>query len=411
MRILWITNIPLPPISRAMGMKPLPVGGWMFSSLRRLCQLSQQNHFAVATVWSGKEFVAKNVDGVLYYLLPLHGRDKTKYNNHLEDYWTKIRADFRPDIVHIHGTEFPHGLAYIRACGSAGAVASIQGIISAYARYYAAGIDAESVKKSLTFRDIVKRDSIIQQQNVFYRRGKLEGELFKSISHVIGRTDWDKAHAKAMNPNAKYHFCGETLRDSFYKNRWSYENCEPYSIFTSQAGYPIKGLHMLIKALPLILRRYPESKVYVSGSNIVSKPFYRISGYGKYLKRLMSETGTSDKVIFTGPLMEEEMCRRYLKSNVFVCPSSIENSPNSLGEAQLLGMPYVASYVGGVPEIVGMNPEVLYRYEEYEMLAEKICARFEAKGSFNDQSDLTRYDGEQNTRELMDIYSAIFSQT
>ena len=56
------------------------------------------------------------------------------------------------------------------------------------------------------------------------------------------------------------------------------------------------------------------------------------------------------------------MCDRYLKSNLFVCCSAIENSPNSLGEAQLLGMPYVASFVGGVPEIAGMNADVLYRF-------------------------------------------------
>ena len=56
-----------------------------------------------------------------------------------------------------------------------------------------------------------------------------------------------------------------------------------------------------------------------------------------------------DKVSFLGPLNAEQMKAEYLRSNVFLCPSSIENSPNSLGEAQMLGVPCVASYVGGIP--------------------------------------------------------------
>ena len=39
-----------------------------------------------------------------------------------------------------------------------------------------------------------------------------------------------------------------------------------------------------------------------------------------------------------GKLDSEEMCRRYLKSHVYLSASSIENSSNSVGEAMLLGM-------------------------------------------------------------------------
>lgn len=65
------------------------------------------------------------------------------------------------------------------------------------------------------------------------------------------------------------------------------------------------------------------------------------------------------------------MVKRYLLSNVFICPSTIENSPNSLCEAQLLGVPHIASYVGGTADLMKGNEECLYRFEETEMLAEK----------------------------------------
>ena len=57
-----------------------------------------------------------------------------------------------------------------------------------------------------------------------------------------------------------------------------------------------------------------------------------------------------DKIEFLGRLSAEGMKQAYLDANVFVMPSTIENSPNSLGEAMLLGVPCVAADVGGVAE-------------------------------------------------------------
>ena len=71
------------------------------------------------------------------------------------------------------------------------------------------------------------------------------------------------------------------------------------------------------------------------------------------------------------------MCKRYLQSHVFVCPSFIENSPNSVGEAQLLGIPCIASFVGGVSDmVVDGETGLLYRFEEVEMLAAAVCRIF-----------------------------------
>lgn len=144
MKVLWITNIPLPPICNALGM-PLPaVGGWMYSSLKRIVDCNTNNKFAVATVYSGKSLVYKRVDNVDWYLLPLDGSSPFKYNQKLESYFKQVHNQFEPDIIHIHGTEFPHSLAYIRACGNNGCIVSLQGILSAYARYYTLQEDTKS---------------------------------------------------------------------------------------------------------------------------------------------------------------------------------------------------------------------------------------------------------------------------
>lgn len=407
MKVLWITNILLPPVCEALSLPEFPYGGWMFSALSGLRRISPSLQMGVATIWSGGELRRLEIDGVSYWLLPIGKKSQEKYNQNLETFWKDIKTEFQPDVVHIHGTELPHGLAYVRACGNEGVVASIQGILSGCARYYRAGLTLNESRKYLSFRDFIKKESIAQRQRSFEKRSRLETELFRSLDHVIGRTEWDHAHLMSLNPEAQYHYCSETLRGEFYGKKWSYENCEPHTIFASQAAYPLKGLHILLRAMPTILSRFPDTKIYVAGYDIVNLPWYRITSYGRYLRSLIRELGLEGRVEFTGPLNAAGMCSRYLKSNLFVSPSAIENSPNSLGEAMVLGMPYLSSYVGGVPDMLRDKPDAMYQFEDHEVLAKKVIERFEAGASAATASDVTRFDADLNTQTLLSIYAAI----
>lgn len=416
MKVLWITNILFPDICKKLGIQEPIFGGWMYSSAKYLISNSDID-LAVATLYEGKDLQEIKLNNITYYLLPYTG-SKTKYNSKFEIYWKYIQSKYKPDVVHIHGTEFAHGLAYLKACGNNNVVISIQGLVSIYERYYYAGMGVNEILQNITFRDIVRNDNIFQQKKKMYLRGKIEKEYLHKGKHFIGRTSWDKAHILAINPFAHYHFCNETLREEFYKHTWSFDQCEKYSIFLSQAAYPIKGLHQVLKALPLVLRKYPNTKLYIAGYDFVNtlswKDRLRLNGYGKYIKNIIKLNGLKNNVYFTGPLQEKEMCARYLQSNLFLCPSSIENSPNSLGEAQLLGVPCISSYVGGIPDMVEDGETgLVYRFEEIEVLAENIINLFSDRRliehiSNNEQiKALKRHSPKENNKILMSIYDKL----
>lgn len=96
-----------------------------------------------------------------------------------------------------------------------------------------------------------------------------------------------------------------------------------------------------MNAMSLLAAKYPDLKLYVAGNSVIAhgslKERLKLSAYGKYLLSLIREYGLQDKVIMSGKLDALEMKERFLKSSVFLCPSVLENSPNTVGEAQLLG--------------------------------------------------------------------------
>ena len=113
------------------------------------------------------------------------------------------------------------------------------------------------------------------------------------------------------------------------------------------------------------------------------------------------------------------MKEAYLRAHVFVCPSSIENSPNSLGEAQILGVPCVATYCGGIPSMIQDDKSLLfYPFEEFEMLSEKIRAVFSNDGLSTSigrsavKEAESRHSRLNNLNSLLHIYqSAVSSAT
>ena len=273
--------------------------------------------------------------------------------------------DFAPDVVHCFGTEYPRTLAMCRAFPRKDRIlVGIQGLSAVYAKCYFADLP-EAVVNSVTFRDLVKKDTLKLQQEKFARRGEMEIEAIWLAGNVTGRTAWDRHYTGEWHPGVTYYPMNETLRSNFYTGQWSREQCIPHSIFLSQGDYPIKGLHYMLLAMPRILKQFPDTEVYVAGNSLTAygtwKEKLKISAYGRYLRKLLKEGHLEERIHFLGRLSAQQMKEQYLKSHLFVCPSSIENSPNSLGEAMLLGMPCVSAEVGGIASIfTGGEDGILY---------------------------------------------------
>ena len=438
MRILWVSNVILSDFAKDHGLPYAVVGGWVEGSYARIKE--ERNHrsedaderlitLAVCFPVPQNLKECKVVkDSVTFYGFGEDPEAPEEYDPSLEDRFRRILADFEPDIVHIFGTEYAHTLAAVRAFDNPDrTLIGISGVCSEIADVYMADLPY-SVQRARSFRDIVRKDSLKDQQKKFRKRAKLEREALRKTAHITGRTLFDRNATNKINPDAVYHPMNETLRSVFYEGTWYPSEVERFSIFMSQGDYPLKGLHFMLQAMPSILEQFPKAHLYVAGNSLigdfggkkVSSSKYplavRITAYGQYLRRLIRQLHLEKHVTMLGRLSAEEMKERYLKSHVYVCPSVLENSPNSLCEAMLLGVPVVAAKVGGIPDFVSDGEDgILFPSGRYRELVEGVKTYFydiglgEMLGARAKRKAQIIHNPDTNYLRLLEIYRSMLS--
>ena len=398
----------LPDAALALGYSIANCGGWMTSLLKLLKEQSVQ--IAVASSYEGKKMLKKEIDGIVYYYMPFGVLNKS-CSSKQEELWKIVAHDFAPDVVHIHGTEFDNGIGYIRANGGGKVVISIQGLMNAIQQYEHAGMSFSEKLKSITFgatyrffRNVINRNT---------NRSQIEFEYLNSVNYVMGRTEWDKSYVTTINPQIEYFHCGEILRSSFYLSRkWEYNSCKEQSIFVSGGTPWLKGLYFLVCALPIVLMKYPNTKVFVAGDDFL----HHSSWFGRQkltidqrcIYNKAKKLGVLDCFVFKGVLSEQQMCQEYLNANLFISPSTIENSSNAICEAQILGCPVVASYVGGTPSLVDEGRTgYLYRFDDIRSLASCIISVFDDSQQSEVPVVELRHDKQFIVNNLIDIYRIV----
>lgn len=430
----------LPAIARELGLPYSNREGWLSGIFERVLQKEAPFELGVcfpaenlsalpgrsdaAGEASSQKVKAFLVQGIRCYAFLEDLGHPERYDDGMEAGFREILQDFQPDVLHIFGTEFPHCLAAVRAFGKPErTLVGIQGLCSEIAKVYMAGLPKQ-VQRQVTFRDLVRKDSVRQQQEKFVLRGKNETEAIKRCGNITGRTGFDRKGTGAINPKAKYFPMNETMRKEFYSGSWKLEKCEKHSLFLGQGDYPLKGMHFALQAMALLLPDYPDLKLYVAGNSIIGhatwKQRLKLPAYGKYLLKLISQYGLEEKVVMLGKLDAEQMKERFLSCHTFLCSSVLENSPNTVGEAMLLGVPVAASDAGGIPDLVAHEKTGLLfpsgnvqalaaavrriwdekKDDEGLVFAQRLSAHAAARAA-------VVHDGERNYFRLLEIYQEI----
>lgn len=349
MKVLWFSNSP----AGAYEDKVKGTGGWMVS-LDKAIQNQVELHVAYLYPYKQASFQNGHTNyHPIYSGNILLKRFLGNYKkNFLPDY-LRVINDVKPDIIHIHGSE--NTFHSILDCVDIPVVLSVQGNLTVYAQKYLSGFHGQylnfkrgkcTIKSIILGRksyqdgwDVLRKMSIIEQKNLL------------QLKYVMGRTDWDYRITRILAPGSTYFVCNEALRDSFYSHVWH----NPYQsgklvIHTTNGDNYYKGFETLCYALHLLNVLGVDVEWRVAGVSEDSA-INRITK--KYLKQNYPKKGLR----LMGSLDENGLVDSLLSSHLYVMPSHIENSPNNLCEAMILGMPCIATHAGGTASILKNNEE------------------------------------------------------
>jgi glycosyltransferase involved in cell wall biosynthesis len=290
---------------------------------------------------------------------------------------------------------------------------SIQGNITVYKHKYFTGIETKYVKRLARQANIVSSLLFGNQfrniYNSFNTQYKNEQCYLAKCKNIIGRTEWDKRLSIILSPNSKYYHNDEILRDSFYTKEWIPNKNSTVIIHTTTGESLYKGLETICYSLYLLNQ---------TGHNVE----WRVAGIGdndlivSLIKRKLKKEFPSKGLVFLGSLNESQLVRKMLEANIYVMPSHIENSPNSLCEAMILGMPCISTFAGGTGSLLHDKEDgiLIQDGDPWAMagaIMELFCDfdRAAIYGHTARQKALSRHSKEKVVRELIHIYEKIIN--
>ena len=391
MRILWFSITPSMFNPRSNGHNG---GGWI-ASLERIVRQVDEIELGVAFDFADNGF-SYNRDGVVYYPIS---------NASLEAY-LRIIDDFKPDLIQIFGSENAFG----ELCGKTDVpvVIHMQGCLPPYHNaLFPVGMGPFDF---LTQRGLSWRYRFIglRSEPAFRKNAEREIATIQSCRYFMGRTEWDKGLIDLFNPSATYFHCEEALRPSFLEGRqqWQWRDGKP--VIVSVISRPwYKGCDLILKTAQL-LRRFTNIDFEWQVYGIPEMRFFE----HKYGIRA-DEVG----VRVMGTATQQQLVDAITSARCYVHTSYIDNSPNSLCEAQILGTPVLSTHVGGISTLVqhGKNGLLFPATAPYTVasLLTRVCfdrQLAESLGNGARRDAMRRHNPESIKNRLVEIYKAILDK-
>jgi L-malate glycosyltransferase len=392
MKILWLAGYPYnrlePELILSKPVKKLTGGTWLINLSSELAKIKDVDlHILTVTpnISHHQEFVKEDIT---YHFVkdnfPFSNKGYPPYLplNKITWYYTlrkkvnRVIKKINPDIIHSHGTE--EAYSYIGVNNSVPCIVSIQGIVS----------------------ELFK---IMPFDLSFLFQIPIEKSTLRKASNVGCRTEWDKQLVKKINPASNIHYLPEAIKYIFFEKD---RNPKDNTILYVATLIERKGIEILIHSLIPVRKQFADIKLRIVGSGDLK--------YVNYLKHLVDDLDLKDNITWLGSLPSENIAEELSTATVYVLPTFMDNSPNSLAEAMAVGVPCISTFAGGVPSMInnGYNG-LLVEPKNVEDLAGKIILLLKDKELRNELSNKAKKTAKERNyppfvaKTTLDVYKHI----
>ena len=408
MRILWF-EVTEPSAYVSGG---TPIGGWQ-DSLERIVRTIPNIELTIAFM-SEKYSEGKIVDGVWYIPIYAHW---SFYELTFKKYWDvyvekmlpkakQIVAELKPDLIHVFGTEWPFG--QIAAYTNIPVVIHIMGaIVPLNNTIYPPGY---SLHWDLFHNWWRPKEIYRIWRNLRNTKNweEWERKTWKLVGNYMGRTQWDRSLSRVMHPDRMYFHVEEALRLPFIegKNKWTPQQGSIIRLITTGCSNFWKGPDMMLKVAKILNELDIKFEWQVAGN---MPPNIK--------KNVEEHEGIRFEdchISILGYKSSEELIQILCDSTIYVHTAYLENSPNSICEAQCVGLPIVSTNVGGIASLVrqGVDGMLVTANDPWQMAdaiieLSKDKKRMKRYSENSRSSAMARHNDEHIKEQLLYCYNQI----
>lgn len=407
MRVLWFSVTPSLYDEKK-------YGGWIASLERIVRQYGKEIELGIAFEYNESE-VKVTRNGVTYYPMNVSNtiKDRLIEKVDFEYKWNRVREkmlevieNFKPDVIQCFGSEWLYGL--IVEYTDIPVVIHMQGFSNIYNE------SSELVYSDWEYIRCNHYNPKVAFTTLTNRRKNEESlekerRLMKNNKFFMGRTSWDREIVENYSPKSKYFYCSEALRPEIYgASKWNPESSDIMRLVTITQAGTLKGNEIILRTARILKEQFDFAfKWSVAGNTEAFMVAEKKTGI-KHDNYNISLLGMIDAVTVANTLE---------KSDAYIHPAIIDNSPNSLCEAQVVGCPVIAANVGGIASLVENGKTgLLYPYNEPHMLAFEIMKLRSESGIAREMSKneikvaAERHDPETIYEHLLETYNFIVAQ-
>ena len=420
MRVLWFTNT---PSNFGEGGSKYNGGGWVSSleeALREKVELGVCFISKDPGLFDGQSHVHGKAKwfrslrhSVMYYPV-LNGYDITrgdrtrslllgegKQIESLLSCYREVVEDFSPSVIQVFGSEHSFGL--VAGETTVPVVLHLQGLMNPYWEVFTpkgVSIPYWTVNGG-PLSSLLQRVYTLSR---WKRSCERERKILSLVSNYMGRTRWDREQVRSLRGNDTWNYfkVWEMLRSPFYGDVPTERKLPPtLRLVTTISEPPYKGMDVLLRAGKALRDSGVQFEWRVFG-NISPSFFVKMTGIS------VQEAGLTLCGVIGPAKLREEL----LSCTMYVHPSYIDNSPNSVCEAQILGVPVLAAAVGGVPSLIeDAKTGFLFPAGDSEALSEKIRsldgATLKEVGRAARECALVRHDRDSIVSSILNVYDLL----
>ncbi len=406
MKVLWF-EISMPSRYKSTGQV---TAGWQ-DALENIVLHSKDIQLYIAFE-STTEMEVKVIDGVTYIPMLTHYTFmERKLSNHtwkinerkVIEAGRKVIEQYQPDVIHVFGCEWPYGL--LAQYTDIPLVIHIQGSIIPYNNALYPPRYNEFTIVKVAGLNLRKDWHCLMSYNKSISNLEMEKRVWKTVHHYMGRTSWDKSLVNMLTKNSSYHHVEEALRPTFMNTdkRWSLPACGKIKLLSTGCSSFWKGIDVMLKTAHVLKDAGVDFEWNVVGS--MGGELKRIVENKEGLK--FADTNINIHGFCTPEKIIDLMCH----STMYVHTAYIENSPNSICEAQLIGMPIVSTMVGGIATLVrnGIEGDLLPANDPWQIAnaiveLAKDKKRMVSYSEHSRQHALERHNPEHILEQLLGCY-------